>query len=705
MLTADAWKREGMKKKLFPLFIIGQQRIIYFRNQNDRRGFMKAFYEYKKFCLVFLTGLLIFSLSGCTGGGNDSQVQEYPIDSDVQKTDQRMLSFLFTPDFKADTTRLSQVSQYDGGGYGIWEFGAALPVMPRTTSATFGIMPDGYVVSALPPKAKLLHFFTITDIHITDKEAPNQMIYLQQLDPTYSGPNTSIYSPVMMYTTHVLDAAIQTVNALHNKDNKANPFDFGISLGDTCNNTSYNELRWYIDVIDGKVITPSSGDHLGANTIDYQKPYKAAGLDKTIPWYQALGNHDHFYIGSFPVDANATLGIRDSYISGNVWAVADFLDPTLEGTFPVMFNMDKMKTGTLYYQGVIDGSTPLGNIIQTGLAPQIPPPTVAADANRRSLLRTEWISEFFNTSSNPVGHGFNLVNPTQESGFACYSFLPKSNIPIKIIVLDDTQSETDGSKDIHGHGFLDANRWAWLRAELAAGQAANQLMIIAAHIPIAVVKIGDETEWWLGDRTAKPTDSWWTDTIDTTDNAVTLAELIETLQNTPNLLMWIAGHRHLNTVKAFISPDPTHPEYGFWQVETSSLRDFPQQFRTFEIYLNSDYTISIKTINVDPAVKAGTPAATSRKYAIAAQQIVQNNLRLNNPNAATIGTSPVDIFLPSMDPTRDQGGTLLVPNYTYTDPTIIYGTVPGVPYNASYNATLYKQLSPTMKEYLRALFP
>ena len=169
--------------------------------------------------------------------------------------------------------------------------------------------------------------------------------------------------------------------------------------------------------------------------------------------------------------------------------------------------------------------------------------------------------------------------------------------------------------------------------------------------------------------------------------------------------MWIAGHRHLNTVKAFASSDSAHPEYGFWQVETSSLHDFPQQFRTFEIYLNSDYTISIKTINVDPAVKAGTPAAISRKYAIAAQQIVQNNLRLNNPNAATIGTSPVDISLPSMDPTRSQGGSLLIPDYTYTDPTIIYGVAPGVPYNASYNATLYKQLSPAMKAHMQALFP
>jgi metallophosphoesterase (TIGR03768 family) len=665
---------------------------------------MKSSYKFKKFCLVFLTGILIFSLSGCSSS-NDSQVQGYPIDSDVQTTDQRMLSF--SMDFTSNTTRLSQVSQYDAWGYGVWTFGASLPVETRTDSTTFGIMPDGYVVPALPPKAKLLNFFAITDIHITDKEAPNQMIYLQQFDPTWSGNNTSIYSPVMMYTTHVLDAAIQTVNALH----KTTAFDFGISLGDTCNNTSYNELRWYIDVIDGKVITPSSGDHLGANTIDFQKPYKAAGLDKSIPWYQALGNHDHFYIGSFPVDANATLGIRDSYISSNVWAVADFLNPTLANTFPVMFNMDNMKAGQLYYQGVIDGSTPLGNIIHAGEVGSpgfTDPPTVAADPDRRSLTRTQWISEYFNTTSNPVGHGFNLVNPVQQSGFACYSFLPKSNIPIKVIVLDDTQREDDGSKDIHGHGYLDANRWAWLKAELVAGQANNQLMIIAAHIPIAVVKIGDETEWWLGDRVARPTESWWTDPIATTDNAVTLAELISTLQNTPNLLMWIAGHRHLNTVKAFISPDPAHPEYGFWQVETSSLRDWPQQLRTFEINLNSDYTISIKTINVDPAVKAGTPAATSRKYAIAAYQITQGDARLNNPNPATVTAGPAPLtYLPSMDPSRldPQSGYQFPAGNTNTDPTIIYGVAPGVPYNASYNATLYKQLSPAMKAYLQTLFP
>jgi histone deacetylase complex regulatory component SIN3 len=118
------------------------------------------------------------------------------------------------------------------------------------------------------------------------------------------------------------------------------------------------------------------------------------------------------------------------------------------------------------------------------------------------------------------------------------------------------------------------------------------------------------------------------------------------LQRHPNLIMWISGHRHLNTVKAFISPDPVNaPEKGFWQVETSSLRDFPQQFRTFEIYLNSDYTISIVTTNVDPAVKDGTPAAKSRSYAIAAQQIIKANIYTNNPtNDPTIKPMPTGSY-------------------------------------------------------------
>jgi len=74
--------------------------------------------------------------------------------------------------------------------------------------------------------------------------------------------------------------------------------------------------------------------------------------------------------------------------------------------------------------------------------------------------------------------------------------------------------------------------------------------------------------------------------------------------------------------------DAGRPELGFWEVETASLRDFPQQFRTFEIVRRSDDTVAIFTTDVDPAVEDGSRAATSRTYAVAAQQIFDNPVGL-----------------------------------------------------------------------------
>ncbi len=551
---------------------------------------------------------------------NQIQPKGYPIATDVQTTLQRTIAPGATP---STAIALREVSKYSQYGYGNWNYGQGLPYERR-----LDIMPATYNSSAITKKTKLLNFFTISDIHITDKESPNQLIYLQRRHPTLP-VGAALHSGIMPYTTHVLDAAVQTVNALH----KQNPIDFGLSLGDACNSTQYNELRWFIDVMDGKVITPSSGAHLGADTIDYQKPYKAAGLDKTIPWYQALGNHDHFWIGSIPVDYSLRKDLRQSYVTDEVFATGDVLSD------PRKINSRDC------YMGVLDGSNPYGDLIKAGPVENFSTaPKVVADPDRRSLLRTGWMNEFFNTSSSPVGHGFNLSDA--NNGFACYSFVPKATVPIKLIVLDDTQKEDDGSADIHGHGFLDQARWTWLKKELADGDAAGQLMIIAAHVPINVEPTAPNSEM-----------GWWLDPQD----AVTLPNLIAELHSHPNLIMWISGHRHLNTVKAFISPDPVNaPEKGFWQVETPSLRDFPQQFRTFEIYLNSDDTISIVTTDVDPAVKEGTPAATSRKYAIATAQIVR-----------------AWDFTTKHNPTNDP-------------------TIKPMP-TGSYNAELVKQLSPEMR--------
>ena len=100
----------------------------------------------------------------------------------------------------------------------------------------------------------------------------------------------------------------------------------------------------------------------------------------------------------------------------------------------------------------------------------------------------DWMTEFFNTSSSPSGHGFTQTNI--DNDFSSYSFEPKSNIPLKIIMLDNTQSEQSEQLDptlgAYGNGSLDLDRYNWLLKELTDGQAEGKLMIIAAHVPIGV---------------------------------------------------------------------------------------------------------------------------------------------------------------------------------------------------------------------------
>ena len=543
---------------------------------------MKGFCTSNISCVAPLITILALPSLGWAGGSH----REYPISSDVVTTHERTVVPNLAP---SDAPQIYpyELSKYKQYGYGQWHYGPGLRYEKR-----LDIMSSDYTGTSVTNEDNLLNFFVVTDVHIRDKESPAQAIYWG-----YKGavPSPSVYSGTMLYTTQAFDAAVRTINALHKKRR----FDFGISLGDACNSTQYNELRWYMDVLDGKVITPSSGDHAGARTIDYQKKFKAQGLNKKIRWYQAIGNHDRFWYGFLPANEY----IRHTLVGKKILNLGDpFVDP-----------LGANSRG--FYMGTIDGRTPYGLVIGAGPVADfsLPPKALAADPHRRSLTKKEWIREFFTTSSSPRGHGFKKSNA--KTGFACYAFKPRSDMPMKIIVLDDTENPDLPSPLTslgYGHGYLSKERYDWLIHELDKGQAEGKLMIVAAHIPIGVEVPGSQSGWL--DFAAE-------------------TQLIAKLHTYPNLIMWIAGHRHLNTITALPSPDASRPELGFWEVETASLLGFPQQFRTLRIVRNSDNTISIFATNVDSAVKRGSPAAKSRNYALGAHQIYDDAI-YNAPTGA-----------------------------------------------------------------------
>ena len=522
----------------------------------------------------------VLELAGCGSSSSAPQVVSWPIARQVYTTaQQQVCPVALSPSVRQ--LHPGDVALYAQYKYSAWTLGGPLPHVVRKDLAT--------AYTGSPNVARLLRYFSISDIHIADKESPAQPLYVGWSAPyaPNSSGDSSAYSPILLSTTHVLDAAVQTINALH----AMLPFDFGLSLGDACNNTQYNELRWFLDTIDGKVITPSSGAHLGASSIDYQRPFQAAGLNPDLPWYQVMGNHDQFWMGS----AFEITKTQNAHIGDNILNISNDGAPPPEAI---------QQQGA--YMGVLDGRTPYGDLIGAGPEADFDtPPTVVADTNRHSLSTPDsttlnWMTEFFNTTTSPVGHGFSQSNLDQD--FACYSFVPKSDIPIKIIVLDDTVKGPDQAN--YAAGAIDDRRYRWLVDELNAGTAANQLMIIAAHVPLL-------PQTSLTDTTPSP---MWP------GPEYTEAFMLNLLHSYPNFILWMAGHRHVNVVTP--QPDPHgDPTCNFWEVETCSLRDHPQQFRTFDIRRNSDNTVSIIITNVDPAVQPGSPAYKSRGYALGAFRI------------------------------------------------------------------------------------
>lgn len=544
--------------------------------------------------------------------GAKTKVPSYPIDTVVYTTLQQTVapSTPYAPYPTETVVTPGQLSLYTPNGFGLWT--------PNTQGFTYhspnlatGTVGDQPVTD--PSKAvKLLSFFTMSDVHICDEESPARTIYTayNYPEPT-TGPNgtpknvpvgnVAAYSGVILYTTQVLDAAVQTINYLHQN---GTPFDFGIALGDAADNTQYNELRWYIDVLDGKMIKPGSG-YKGGTNIDYQKPFQAAGLDKSIPWYQAIGNHDQFWMGAAKVNNY----VRDTLVGTSVLNVAPITQMPPD--------VAALLKGRGVYMGVIDGSTEYGELIDAGPVENFnKPPKVIADPKRRSLTMQQWMSEFFNTTSSPAGHGFTR-NGIQQ-GSACYSFYPVKNLPLKVIVLDDTDRVDCGAQ-----GALDKKRYKWLINQLNDGQKADELMIVCCHIPV-----NPYLQEAMSSQGLPPNPYW---NIWAASSYVPPDDLLSTLHTYSNLILWISGHAHRNTITPQpAATDPTSPQYGygFYEVETPSLRDFPQQFRCFEITINTEGNISIFTNDVDVAVNptplgdgSSSPAFTSRSYGIGAMQI------------------------------------------------------------------------------------
>ena len=144
------------------------------------------------------SSILVACAGGCGGGettavlsveASGSSNHGYPISPDVVTTvDQSIVPVAVPVPPIATKPFPYEMYRYAAAGYGFWTVGDGVAPVTR-----LDLLPTGYTASARDGAVELLHFFAISDVHITDKESP-----ANAFNNGYKGGLSDAFAPTMM---------------------------------------------------------------------------------------------------------------------------------------------------------------------------------------------------------------------------------------------------------------------------------------------------------------------------------------------------------------------------------------------------------------------------------------------------------------------------------------------------------------------------
>ncbi|MBZ5737016.1 TIGR03767 family metallophosphoesterase [Nocardioides mangrovi] len=398
----------------------------------------------------------------------------------------------------------------------------------------------------------LLAFAQLSDVHVIDAQSPVRVEYADE------GVSSSAYRPQEMLSAHVADAMVREINAIGTGPVTGKPLAFALQTGDNSDTTQYNEIRWNIDILDGQTVRPDSGDLTKVESVMDQDPaYYNASFWHPDGTPDGLTDDIYRSTYGFPTVPGLLDAARASFQAEGLdmpwYAAMGNHDGLVQGNFTVTDSYNAQAISAT--KKVWD---PSGTVVNR---------PITADPDRRLLHRTDWVAEHFTTAGTPVGHGFTAEN--QAKGTAYYTF---DQGKVRFIVLDTVA--TFGDK-----GALDAAQFAWLKKLLA--RSTKKLVVVASHHPLASFS----------------------------DHSLA-GQIKNTLLKYDNVIAWVNGHTHTNQIWAHPKKKKVKgkkkPVSGFWEINTASHIDWPQQSRLIEIVDNKDGTVSIFTTMLDHAA-ATTP--------------------------------------------------------------------------------------------------
>ncbi len=232
-------------------------------------------------------------------------------------------------------------------------------------------------------------------------------------------------------------------------------------------------------------------------------------------------------------------------------------DILVNGTFPIDDSRRFAVVQNTSVWGTRDWREPGGPIRKENLI---------ADLARQHVSRTELMQR---VASHGNGHG--LGAPQIESGKANYTFDIASG-PIRFVILD-TAAETGSSEGVVRRGDLEG----FIRPTLDRAFNEGKIVVLASHHAITSITDGGE---YGGDKQ---------------DDAVSRADWLAFLGGYPNVLFSMVGHSHRHRIR-YQAPPFGH---GFWEVTSSAIADFPQQFRVVELWDDDNGWIRLRSVVVD----------------------------------------------------------------------------------------------------------
>jgi metallophosphoesterase (TIGR03767 family) len=474
-------------------------------------------------------------------------------------------------------------------------------------------------------RRSLLHFVHLTDIHLCDAQSPARVEFLDRYDvgPCAPLPFDAAFRAQETMSLHVLEAMNRRIRRVGVSPVTGRPIAFAMCTGDNVDNEQFNELRWFIDMMDGGTnVTPNSGAapyegvqsaawkdqeywHPDAGVTDKYKrqygfpdypgllvtalqPFRASGVG--VPWFQTFGNHDGLMQGNAPRD-------------------------------PIL---NAIAVGGLKVAGPPPGLDPCDSfeILRSDPAALFAGPAraVTPDARRRVVRRGEYIKEYFKTSGTPVGHGFTATNKADGTAYYTIDSFPG----FRLIALDTVNPGG------YAEGSIGKAQFDWLRKQLREVHSAyfngSGEVVCTGNPDKLVILFSHHGLRSLNNPAAVP------DPFEPGSNDLprVMADKIETmLHRFPNVIAWVDGHTHNNII------EPRRGGTGgFWDVGTAAHCDWNSQTRLIEVLDNADGTLSIVCTMIDhdaPAVPGGSDPVL--RHASIHRELAANDYQLGFASA------------------------------------------------------------------------